>query len=189
MKGEIIYKILNYVGNGMQDYVDFTHAFLKAGYGATGNKIRYEFSKIQNQKINSELDRNKMNNFRKYLSKLKNQGFILENNSDQIYLSNKGKKKLKSFQNSFPLNKDLYKKKIGERVVVVSYDVPIAFNKERNILRDMLRTLGLNLIHKSVWVGKVLLPERFVADLNRLGIMDYVEILEVTKSGTLKSKN
>jgi hypothetical protein len=38
-------------------------------------------------------------------------------------------------------------------------------------------------------VGKVFLPERFIKDLSRLGILDYVEILEVTKNGTLKSKN
>jgi len=74
-------------------------------------------------------------------------------------------------------------------VIVISYDIPVAFNKERNILRDMLRTLGLYMVHRSVWVGKVVLPERFVIDLNKLGVMDYVEILEVTKNGTLKTKN
>ena len=72
---------------------------------------------------------------------------------------------------------------------MISYDIPIAFNRERNILRDILRMLGFNLIHKSVWIGKVLLPERFVGDLIKLGILDYVEILEVAKNGTLKSKN
>ena len=74
-------------------------------------------------------------------------------------------------------------------MTIISYDLPVAFNKERNILRDMLRVLGFNLVHKSVWVGKVVLPERFVADLSRLGILDYIEILEVTKEGTLKPKN
>jgi hypothetical protein len=38
-------------------------------------------------------------------------------------------------------------------------------------------------------VGKVSLPDRFVKDLNKLGIMEYVEILEVTKNGTLKNIN
>jgi len=95
---------------------------------------------------------------------------------------------LNKFKNSPLLNKEDYKNKIGERVVVISYDIPVAFNRERNILRDILRMLGFNLIHKSVWVGKVLLPERFVGDLSRLGILDYVEILEVTKNGTLKQK-
>ena len=189
MRGEIIYKILYSLGDLMLDQVDFANALLDAGYGASGRKINYEFSKIQNKRISRQIERDKIIKFQKYLSKLKSEGIILENSSKQIYLSEKGKKKLNNFQNSLSLNKDLYKKKTGEKVVVVSYDIPIAFNRERNILRDILKMLGFNLIHKSVWVGKVLLPERFVADLSKLGILDYVEILEVTKNGTLKSKN
>jgi hypothetical protein len=189
MKGEIIYKILNSLGDVALDQVDFAHAFLRAGYGATGGKINYEFSKLQDKRIIKQIEKDKVLKFKNYLAKLKNNGLILENESKQIYLSEKGKKKLNKFKNSPLLNKEDYKKKIGEKVVVISYDIPIAFNRERNILRDILRMLGFNLIHKSVWVGKVLLPERFVADLSKLGILDYVEILEVTKNGTLKSKN
>lgn len=189
MKGEIIYKILESLEDQAINYIDFANAFLKAGYGATGSKIRHEFSKIQNNRINSQLDRQKIINFQKYLSKLKREGLIIENNSKLVYLSEKGKNKLKNFKNSFSLNKNLYKNNVGDKVVVISYDIPIAFNKERNILRDMLRMLGFHVIHKSVWVGKVLLPERFVADLSRLCILEYVEILEVTKNGTFKSKN
>ena len=189
MKGDIIYKILNSLANAVVDQIDFTNAFLKAGYGASGGKISYEYSKLQGKRTKSEINKQKSEYFRKYLSKLKKEGLILENNSKQICLSEKGKKKLNTFQNSFPLNKNLYKKETGDKVVVISYDIPIAFNRERNILRDMLQTLGFYLVHKSVWVGKVLLPARFISDLNRLGIMDYVEILEVTKNGTLKSKN
>ena len=136
-----------------------------------------------------KLDKQKIRSFKIYLSKLKHDGLILENDSKQIYLSDKGKKKLHNFQNSFSLNKNLYTKKVGEKFMVISYDIPIAFNKERNTLRDMVRTLGFNLVHKSVWVGRVALPERFIADLSKLGIIDYVEILEVTKNGTLKSKD
>lgn len=187
MKGEIIYRILNSLGEEMLDHIDFVNAFLRAGYGATGGKIRYEFSKIQDKRIGSQLNKQKIKSLKNYLYKLKSQGLISENSSNQIYLSKKGKNKLNNFKNSFPLNKDLYKEKTGETVIVISYDVPVAFNRERNILRDMLRMLGFNLVHKSVWVGKVLLPERFVADLSRLGIIDYVEILEVTKKGTIKS--
>ncbi len=189
MKGEIIYKILNFLSERTLDQIDFTNAFLQAGYGATGDKIRYELSKIEEKRISSEIKKEKVRNFQKYLSKLKSEGFILENNSKQIYLSDKGKNKLNNFKKSLPLNKDLYKKKTGETVVVISYDIPIAFNRERDILRDMLRMLGFSLVHKSVWIGKVLLPESFIADLSRLGIMDYIEILEVTKNGTLKPKN
>ncbi len=189
MKGDIIYKILNSLSDVVLDQIDFVNAFLKAGYGANGGKINYEFNKIQDKRIKKQIQKDKILKFKNYLAKLKNSGLILENESKKIYLSEKGKKKLNKFKNSPLLNKEDYKKKIGERVVVVSYDIPIAFNRERNILRDILRMLGFNLIHKSVWVGKILLPERFVADLSKLGILDYVEILEVTKNGTLKSKN
>jgi|SRR3989344_1233324 len=189
MKGEIIYKILNTLGSGIINQVDFMNAALKAGYGASSGQIRREFSKIQDKRLDFQLKKEKIKNFKKYLFKLKSQGLISQNNSKQVYLSDKGKKKLTNFQNSFSLNRGLYKKQAGEKVIVISYDIPVAFNQERAILRDMLQTLGFNLVHKSVWVGKVLLPERFIADLNKLRIMDYVEILEVTKNGTLKSKN
>ncbi|MBI2630870.1 hypothetical protein HYW73_01465 [Candidatus Nomurabacteria bacterium] len=189
MKGEILYKILNSLDDAVLDQFDFTSAFLKAGYGATGGKINYEFSKLQDKRISKQLEKEKILKFKNYLAKLKNSGLISENESKQIYLSEKGKKKLKKFKNSPLSNKEDYKKKVGKSAVIISYDIPIAFNRERNILRDILQILGFDLIHKSVWIGKVLLPERFVSDLNRLGILDYVEILEVTKNGTFKSKN
>lgn len=188
-KGEIIYKILNILESEVYNYIDFIDAFLKAGYGASGGKINYEFHKIQNKNISRQLEKEKILKLKNYLAKLKNCGLVMENESKKIYLSEKGKNKLNKFKNSLFLNKEDYKKKTGERVVIISYDIPIAFNRERNMLRDMLRMLGFNLIHKSVWIGKVILPKRFIADLSRIGIIDYVEILEVTKNGTLKSKD
>src|SRR6185503_17125874 len=130
MKGEIIYKILNSLENGATNYIDFTNAFLTAGYGATGSKIRHEFSKIQNKRLHTQLEKQKIRNFKNYLAKLKKDGFILENDAKQVYLSDKGKNKLSKFKNSFYLNKDLYKRKTGERVTIISYDIPVAFNKE-----------------------------------------------------------
>ena len=65
--------------------------------GQVVEKIRYEFSKIQDKRISSELNKQKIINFKKYLFKLKSEGLILENNSEQIYLSTKGKNKLNIF--------------------------------------------------------------------------------------------
>ena len=189
MKGEIIYKILNLLADQALEQIDFMNVVLRAGYGASSGKIKYELSQIQNKRTAQRIDKHNLNKFQKYLSKLKSKGLILENNTRQLYLSEKGKKKLARFQSSFSLNKSLYGKKSGDKFLVISYDIPIAFNRERNILRDMLQTLGFYLVHKSVWVGKIKLPERFVSDLSKLGIMDYVEILEVTKTGTIKPKN
>ena len=188
MRGDLIYKILRMLGNEMLDNLFFLEAILVSGYGASGSKIQKEYSRIQNKRINSETNKSNVVRLKKYLSKLKSDGLILENSSNKLYLSGKGKKKLHDFQNSFFLNKDLYKAKEGGKVVMVSYDIPVPFNKERDILRNMLRALDFRLVHKSVWVGKMALSERFIADLNRMGIIDYVEILEVTKDGTLKKQ-
>ncbi len=189
MKGEILYRILNSIGNQLHDQMDFTNAVLQAGYGATGRKVNYEFSKIQEKRLKLKANKSETQKFKKYLSKLKSDGLILENASKEIYLSKEGKNKLNGFKNSPLLNKEEYRKETGDKVIVISYDIPIIFNRERNILRNLLNMLGLTLIHKSVWIGKVKLPERFIRDLKRLGIIDYVEILEVTKEGTLKSRN
>ncbi|MBI3305591.1 hypothetical protein HYZ82_00445 [Candidatus Nomurabacteria bacterium] len=189
MRGEIIYKILDFISDQIIDQFDFADAFLSAGYGASRSKMQYEFSKIQDKRTISKLKKQKIDNLRKYLSKLKKAGLVGEDESKKIYLSKKGKGRLIYLQKSFLSNKNLYKKRLADRVTVISYDIPIAFNRERNILRDMLKMLGFNLIHKSVWIGRVLLPKRFISDLSNLGITDYVEILEVTKNGTLKEIN
>jgi len=47
MKGEILYKILDSIGDVMLDQVDFASAFLKAGYGASGGKIDMNFVKYR----------------------------------------------------------------------------------------------------------------------------------------------
>ena len=109
MKGEIVYKILNSLSDVALNQVDFMNAFLRAGYGATGRKIDYEFNKIQDKRIYTQLEKEKILKFKNYLTKLKSSGLILENESKQIYLSEKGKKKLNKFKNSPLLNKEDYK--------------------------------------------------------------------------------
>ena len=42
------------------------------------------------------------------------------------------------------------------------------------------------MIHKSVWIGKEKIPQELIIDLEELKILNFVEIFEVTKQGTLK---
>jgi len=189
MKGEIIYKILSVLQEKTFSVIDLVDVFVSSGYGANINKIEYEFNKKNKKRINNQIDKEKIRKIKRYLYKLEKEGLILKNLSMKINLTQKGKNKLSVFKKSFLLNKTKYKREKSENIIVISYDIPIAFNKERNILRDMLRYLDFNLIHKSVWVGKTKLPKELIVDLENLGILDYLEILEVTKNGSLKSKN
>ena len=187
MKGETIYKILDFLEDVSMDTADFLGAFLSAGYGATPGKIDYKYRKKSEQRFHYQLDRDKRRRLQVYLSKLKGDGLILENSSKEIALSVKGKTKLHLLKKKKILDKHSYKKENGDRVIIISYDLPVPFNKERNILRDILRMLGFNMVHKSVWIGKVKLPEQFIDALGKLEILSFVEILEVTKNGSLKS--
>src|SRR3989344_6685243 len=185
MRGEIAYKILDFLENCGMATTDFFAGFLAAGYGASLGKMEYQHN-VRNQIRHShQMDRERRRNLQKYIYKLKSQGFLLENPEGKIVLSSKGKKKLGLLRKNKILDRKQYRKEISDKVTIISYDLPIAFNKERNILRDFLRLLGFKLIHKSVWVGKVKIPKQFILALEKLGIIKFIEILEVTKNGSL----
>ncbi len=187
MRGEIIYKILDSLEDAVVDAVDVFGAFLEAGYGANFSKMDYKYKIRSGGRHVYKVAREGKRNLQKYISKLKTQGLILENPQGQISLSLSGKKKLSFLKKKRKPETKLYKKETGDKFMIVSYDIPIVFNRERNILRDLLTLLGFKMVHKSFWMGKVLLPKEFFTELDRLGILKFVEIMEVTKTGTLKS--
>ena len=186
MKGDTIYKILDFLEDRSMATADFFSGFLAAGYGATLGEMEYQHNIRDQARHSYKIDREKKRNLQKYIYKLKNQGLISKNPSGKIFLSSKGKKKLCLLTKNRILDKKEYKKESSDKVTIISYDIPIAFNRERAILRDLLKLLGFQMIHKSAWVGKVKLPSQLVTDLDKLGILEFVEILEVTKSGSLK---
>ncbi len=186
MRGDILYKILDFLEDQSLDALDFMTAFLKAGYGASMSKIDYEY-KIQSRKSESyKVEREQRRHLQKYISKLKSDGLILENSRNEILISAKGQEKLKLLKQAKILDKNLYKKEKGNRVIIISYDLPVPFNKERDQLREILKVLGFSMVHKSVWVGKMRIPKDFISALEKAGILKFIEILEVTKSGSLK---
>src|SRR3990172_6818133 len=110
-------------------------------------------------------------------------GEIENRKGDSLELSRKGKEKLEKFKNN--IDKNSYQKEASNELIIISYDIPEKMSRERRILRELLHILGFNMVHKSVWIGKVKLPELFLHDLKRMKIDDYVEILKVTKTGSL----
>ena len=190
MRGEIIYKILDFLEDRATSTIDFVGAFLDAGYGASFGKLEYEKNKREDARIDYKLARDRKRNLQKYLSRLKSNGLIVEDSkTNKIHISSSGKEKLKLLKSEAVVKKESFEKAPGERVVIVSYDIPIPFNRERTKLREIIKILGFSLVHKSVWVGKVKLPKNFILALEKMNILDFVEIMEVTQSGSLKSHN
>ena len=187
MRGDLIYKVLDFIEDSARGTADFVDTFLSAGYGASLGKFQYLGNIKAEKRLDYQIDREKRRQLQKYIHKLKKDGLISLDQEGQFQLSAKGKKKLMLLKSNKPIDKDTYQKEVSDKVTIISYDIPEVFRRERKILRDLLLILGFNSVHKSVWVGKVKLPKQFIADLQRLGILDCVEILEVTKTGSLKA--
>ncbi len=190
-RGQILIKILELLHEQTMTQIDFFSAVLAGGYGASSSKIEYEYQK--RRRISSH-QRSQMGDLvskklrlQKFLSKLKHDGLIKETKGSnaRFIISEAGKVKLiqlkKKFQNKHYEIKD---KKVNP--VIISFDIPESFSRKRAWLREVIRNLGFEMVHKSVWVGNIKLPEQLVLDLDRMNILEFIEIFEVSKTGTLR---
>ena len=69
---------------------------------------------------------------------------------------------------------------------IVVFDIPEHSKRKRVWLRAALKRLGFTMLQKSVWIGNAALPIELLRDLDSLGLLPYIHILAVTKTGSLK---
>ena len=128
------------------------------------------------------------------LSKLKKDGLLkAENNGNaSIKLTSKGKKYLTLLNrrrvdalpgNSYDIDKSGSRSR--DKLIIVIFDIPECERRKRAWLRLALKNIGLRLIQQSVWMGKVKIPKEFLDDIRELHLANFVEIFEITKSGSL----
>lgn len=79
-----------------------------------------------------------------------------------------------------------YESKSSDNLTIVIFDIPEKHKGKREWLRYILRRLGFEMAQKSVFMGKVNIPQRFLVDLGKMGLIGFVEIFEVSKEGSLK---
>ncbi len=79
-----------------------------------------------------------------------------------------------------------YSKASGNQLIIFAFDIPEHYRQKRAWLRAVLRNLGLKMLQKSVWIGRTKIPEIFLDDLRRLKMINYIEILAISKSGSLR---
>ena len=198
MKGEITLKILECIGDAAIDLTDLTAAILNSGYGASGKKITGEFHRRSDERIRENARRleryRQKRRFDVMLSKLKKDGLLKAENNDNVSvkLTSKGKKYLAMLNkrriNALPINSYNDSKsgsKNDDRLIIVIFDIPERERRKRAWLRLALKNIGLRLIQQSVWVGKVQIPKEFLDDIRELQLVNFVEIFEITKSGSL----
>lgn len=196
MKGEFALCVLEKIMEAGAETGSLFEAFLSSGYGASVGKVEYEYRKIRRRKQLQESGRlNYVRLRRRYdntLAWLKREGLIIASRKTKEgvswpSLTHKGlsclQKLRKRTKNQPP--SPVYPTTKTKNEIIVIFDIPERERLKRSWLRLVLRNAGFRMIQKSVWMGRSKFPRDFLEDLHRMGILEFVEIFEVTKLGTL----
>lgn len=159
-------------------------------YGKTAHyeRLRHIYRKLPEHKLlfqkQIELLKDKRR-FSKLISRLKSQGLVAEDKIKKcLILTSKGGAKVETLREDVLSN--FYLAKETKELKIVLFDIPEKESAHRAWIRQVLKNLKFTMLQKSVWVGTSSLPEEFMNDLRARGIDKFVEILAVTKSGTLR---
>lgn len=194
MKGEVTLKILEAIGELAGGAFDVFDVIASSGYGASQGRLNYELSKRRAEretiKIRQEREREIKARFNSLLYKLERDGLI-ERKDHVSALTSRGKSYLTFLKNrkKDTLPVPLYEKSDGDKFIILIFDIPEKERRKRGWLRSALKNLELKMIQKSVWAGKVKLPKTFLDDLNKLKLVNFVEIFEISKTGSLRQIN
>lgn len=188
MRGKILLKALELLYDGAMTQVDFFGAVLSAGYGAGSGQIEYEYQKrrriSESKKSRVEIQKERKRRLVVFISKMKHDGLIENSANNRFTISSKGINKLSKLRNNLPAR--FYKERIIKgSPIIISFDIPEKLRRKRDWLREVIKNLGFKMIHQSVWVGRGKIPVDFIKDLENLKILEFVEIFEIKKTGSL----
>ena len=166
--------------------LDIAIVIHRAGYGASIGVMECEQRKLDRERLQKKMNAEIKQKLNKHISRLKCEGLI-EVHDGAVSISIKGIEQLKTIspRRAVRLDPAAYTGEPSNKFAVVSYDIPTSFNRERNAVRLALNALGFEMLHRSVWYGKNKIPEQFIRDLELLGVLKFVKIFEVTKTGTI----
>ncbi len=122
------------------------------------------------------------------LYRLKRDQLIEKSNNGKWRITLKGrerKKEMNARKNFLPSTRSYASEESPEWKIVI-FDIPEKQRLKREWLRAVLRRLGFRMLQRSVWIGKVKLPQNFIEDLGKLNLLRCVEILAITKHGSLR---
>lgn len=121
------------------------------------------------------------------LYRLKRDGLVEKSGRDIWRITRKGKKEKTEMlgKNSFPAPGS-YERKESLAWNIAIFDIPEKERKKRAWLRAVLRRIGFRMLQQSVWIGKVKLPQNFIEDAGEMKILPHLEILAITRRGSLR---
>jgi len=190
-KGEVALKVLETLGRAAADAATLLEVILSSPYGASLSRLKAEKRRIEKKGVRNNYGLQDRQRFYDLLYRLHKDGLIEKKIKDKKkvwHLTPEGKQEteqLKRYLAAKPPKRN-YQRASEQELKIVAFDVPEKYGHKRFWLRMALKNLGFVMLQKSVWVGKNKLPQEFFEDVHKLGLLPYLEILAVTKTGSLK---
>ncbi len=186
--------LLDLIKEWKGDSFDFLEAFLTSGrrtrrFTKTLSQLRYQrfLARLQWTYHNRQTQKR---NLRILLNRLIQDGLIVKGKKSghaTFALTKIGIDKLQSLNESGLPSPSAYPKTGSGKYIIVVFDIPETIRKKRDWLRSVLKNLEFEMIQKSVWMGKNTIPRKLLEDCDRLRILDYIEIFEASKLGSLQT--
>lgn len=199
MRGEQTFKILSVLNEAEDMMLDMLGACIVSGLAYNPRKqeiarINLERAK-RAQRYKKEEEREAMHRFYAMVRYLEGDGLIKReatNTKTVVTITFKGRRRLATLEEQ--ISKKLPQRPYGSQeaklkegvLTIVTFDVPEKHRRKRDWMRNALREAGFSMVHRSVWMNKEGIPEILLEDMEDLELGDYVEIFQVTKSGSLR---
>jgi phenylacetic acid degradation operon negative regulatory protein len=186
VKGEKIAELLEIIRDGIEATSDILNIFL-CGYPESYRKLKKSVfcptlpekdSGTRRQQIYSALN------------SLKRQGLISKTSKSfgetAWKITKAGLEKIRSVkERNFIYRTRHSKKECDGKLRIIIFDIPEEKRCKRAWLRDVLAALDFSLLQRSVWLGKNRFPDWLIKEFITTGLMKYIHIFEITKSGTI----
>jgi len=190
MKGENRLKILEFIKDSVESIEDLIFIFTLP-YGTSYSRAETLLEKrrdFRGRTTIKKIDKKTRRRFSDFLYRLKRDELVYEVKKDNkcfLKITLKGAELLqKRCFNIFPVGR--YESIKDKTLKIIIFDIPEKEKRKREWLRYILKNLGFEMLQKSVWAGKIKLPEEFIKDLEKINILSYVEIFAISRTGTLK---
>jgi DNA-binding transcriptional regulator PaaX len=198
MRGDLMLMILETVVRATAETVvgvmDVFDVLVSSGYGASHSKFSRALREIDHRRTHDALmvqvGARERQRYHAMIYKLKRDGLLIEKKDRHgklFILTVLGREKLSALREKkkIQLPTPSYSVLKSDNFTIVAFDVPEKERRKRNWLREVLLNLGLKMIQKSVWIGKVKIPEECIDDMKSIHILEFVEIFEISKTGSL----
>lgn len=193
VRGEKMKRFLEALEGAALSVMDLGIAMLVLPYGASYGSFERVRGELARDRELAKESRREWQRYWSMLTYLKKTGLVAETPVSggvaKLILTKLGLERLAEFRDNPAVSyaPSRYHGKPSKKVVIIAFDVPERERRKRDWLRAVLVQVGFQMVQQSVFVGKVVIPQQLLDDLEALRLIPYIQIFSVTDRGTLRS--